>query len=363
MKITAHRFVAAGALFGLAALLSAAFRTHAEDIKVVRTMVSISNARFGNYWPTPTAKEPVYNTWSWLPRASFYLKGTMPPGAQVSIAYMLPDGKPWLTVPLVANKVGESDYYACGHDYSSQEAGKPAKTIVGTFPFKITLKDPLAGSNTVLYTGKYTVGKFHKGNALPAFKNQFEYYVDQDWRLPIAFVAPDYSDSYRDNPALQVKLYLKGEVDQERLEGVLMYDGKVIASKELRGSGTYSKFMLTTTGMDKGDPLWRLWNFSFGGVRLTVPEYNRMDTYWYLSEHPGEYELKVLRDGTLARSVKFTVAEGGKFVDNGMGEQANDEANAIVPAKIVGATDGKWDAKAWKEEAFYGNPLTGFEAP
>ena len=334
---------------------------HADDIKVVRTMVSITTARFGNYWSSPTAKEPTYNMWSWLPRSSFYLLGAMPPGGQVSIAFTSSDGSPWLTVPLVANKVGESKYYYCANDYSTQESGKPAKTLTGTFGFKIMLKNPLNGTNSALYTGKYTVGKFHKGPDVPVNKNQFEYYVDQDWRLPIAFLSADYSGSSSDNPTAQIKLYMKGQPKIEELEGVLYFDGKMIASKEMRGGSAYSKFKLTTAGLDKGDPEWELWNFSFGLVRMFATEFNKNAETWYLSEHPGKYELKVLRAGTLARTVKFTVGDKAKFEDGGLGAAAGDEANAIVPAKILGATDGKWDPLAWKTGAFYGNPLTGFD--
>ena len=32
----------------------------------------------------------------------------------------------------------------------------------------------------------------------------------------------------------------------------------------------------------------------------------------------------------------------------------------IVPVTIVGDQDGPWDRAAWKTDAFYGNPLTGF---
>ncbi|RYG65463.1 hypothetical protein EON80_17305 [bacterium] len=354
------RSIYTAGLLGLAAFLSTSDRAHAEDIKVVRTMVSISNARFGNYYANPAAKTPAYNTWCWLPRSTFYLKGDMPPGASVSIEYGLPDGKPWLTVPTPPSKVGESNFYACGNEYSTQEAGKRAKTIVGTFPFKIRLKSPLEGTNKVLYSGKYTVTKFHKGNALPAFKNQFEYVVDQDWRMGIAYVAENYSHSYSDNPSLQIKLYLKGQVDKERLEGVLFHEGKIIASKELRGSGFYSNFILTTTGMDTNDPLWSLYTFELGGVRMRVPEFNKMESFWYLSEHPGEYEFKVLRNGQVSRSVKFKIGANGVIDDGGKGKSVNDDYSFLFPAKVLGTTDGKWNALAIKNNAFYGNPITGF---
>jgi hypothetical protein len=35
----------------------------------------------------------------------------------------------------------------------------------------------------------------------------------------------------------------------------------------------------------------------------------------------------------------------------------------IIPVAVVGTLDGPWNKLAWKTEAFYGNPLTGFTAP
>ncbi|RYG27484.1 hypothetical protein EON81_30065, partial [bacterium] len=55
---------ALASVVGASGVAYAALRPQ-EDLKIVRTMVSISNARFGNYWPNPAAKEPNYNTWSW----------------------------------------------------------------------------------------------------------------------------------------------------------------------------------------------------------------------------------------------------------------------------------------------------------
>ncbi len=34
----------------------------------------------------------------------------------------------------------------------------------------------------------------------------------------------------------------------------------------------------------------------------------------------------------------------------------------VVPVKVIGTAD-KWNATAWKTDGFYGNPLTGFNAP
>ena len=33
------------------------------------------------------------------------------------------------------------------------------------------------------------------------------------------------------------------------------------------------------------------------------------------------------------------------------------------PAQVIGDLDGQWDRNAYKTDAFFGNPLSGFVAP
>ena len=85
---------------------------------------------------------------------------------------------------------------------------------------------------------------------------------------------------------------------------------------------------------------------------------------FFLAANPGEYEVKVLREGDLARSAKFTVGPDGRLVDNGITQKNSLGGLAMVlPVKVLGSGDGQWDANAWKTDAFYGNPLTGFAVP
>jgi hypothetical protein len=59
----------------------------------------------------------------------------------------------------------------------------------GPVDFKINLRNELEGKNATLLSGKFKVEKFHEGVVdLPKFKNNFVYYVNYDWVLPIAYV-------------------------------------------------------------------------------------------------------------------------------------------------------------------------------
>jgi hypothetical protein len=72
----------------------------------------------------------------------------------------------------------------------------------------------------------------------------------------------------------------------------------------------------------------------------------------------------VLRNDKLSRSIKFIV-ENGKIKDNGIGtaNRLGTGTSVIVPVSILDDQDGPWDRNAWKTDAFYGHPLTGFIWP
>ncbi len=72
----------------------------------------------------------------------------------------------------------------------------------------------------------------------------------------------------------------------------------------------------------------------------------------------------MLCGGALCRETKFSIGPDGKFVDNDIVAANKINSTAILyPVKVVGSGDGQWQPLAWKTDAFYGNPLTGFTAP
>jgi len=117
-----------------------------------------------------------------------------------------------------------------------------------------------------------------------------------------------------------------------------------------------------------GDPQgrWGLWSFSFPKVRgfNNGTDAARYPDVFFLDKNPGDYEIKILRQQKLARSASFSVGADGRIVDNGIAKQNKlGGIRMILPMKIIGDQDGTWDHNAYKTEAFFGNPLTGFTAP
>ena len=63
-----------------------------------------------------------------------------------------------------------------------------------------------------------------------------------------------------------------------------------------------------------------------------------------------------------AGSIKVKPAESTDYVLTAQSATGQVQKGVVVPVKVIGEQDGMWNKLAWKTEAFYGNPLTGFTA-
>ncbi len=324
---------------------------------LLKYSIQVTAGRLVRYWKAPDED----NYWSWLPRVNFMVLGPSMTGTVYSIDFTNPDGSPWYSVDCVSEPVAAGNWGVVGTPVVTTHIDKRTTLTTGVFGFKIRMKNEVMGTTANLYSGKFKVNKFHVGNNLPAFKNQFEYYVDQDWRLPIGFLWLTPQDPK--NPAPVATMWFRGESDVTKLAAYRFYNGKQIASTKEQSGSAASDLSLLTSGNDK-DPRWERWNFRWNNVRAFNTDENNKSPFFLLSSNPGEYEVKVLRDGDLARSMKFAIGSDGMFVDSGAAKQNNlGWLGLLLPVKVIGNSDGTWDANAWKTEAFYGNPLTGFSLP
>ena len=111
------------------------------------------------------------------------------------------------------------------------------------------------------------------------------------------------------------------------------------------------------------DLTWSRCTFIFAKVAKSLKQEsaNNYDSMFFLDKHPGDYELKVLRDGKLARSAKFTIGADGALVDNGLAA-ANKMGKGVTLLPVTDdlSQDGKASTVNYKAQAFYGNPLVGF---
>ena len=327
---------------------------------ILKASLTVRANRLLRYWKAPDAD----NYWSWMPELSFVVVGPVSTGSAFVIDFTNEAGAPWYSVECETPSIDATRWQIISTPAITTHIDKRTTLATGVFGFTIRLKNELSGANEKVMSGKYRVTKFHIGNNLPAFKNQFEYVVDQDWNLPIGYL---YFNMPADRlmPPLVVSMWFRGELNNSMLAAYLFYNGKQIAStKEQMGSADYDAAIFANS---HEGARWKRWKFSWGQVRgwnAGTSSANNISQLFFLAANPGEYEVKVLRDGDLARSAKFTIGPDGRLVDNGITQKNNLGGLAmILPVKVLGVGDGEWDASAWKTDAFYGNPLSGFMAP
>jgi hypothetical protein len=336
-------------------------RIYQSGPTLLKASIIVRANRLVRHWKAPEAD----NYWSWLPEVSFYVVGPVNTGSAFVIDFTNESGAPWFSVECATNSVEAGAWQKITTPAITTHIDKRTTLATGTFGFKIRLKNELSSTNAEIFNGKFKVTKFHVGNNLPAFKNQFEYVVDQDWNLPIGYLFFD-TVSDQNMPPVTVSIWFRGELDNSKIAAYLFHNGKQIGStKEQSGSARYDSAVFANN--HEGNTRWERWTFSWGLVRgwnSDTSSANNTSAIFFLNRNPGEYEVKVLRDGALARSTKFTVGPDGKLVDNGLTQKNNLGGYAmILPVKVIGSGDGQWDAGAWKTDAFYGNPLSGFAAP
>jgi hypothetical protein len=313
-----------------------------------------------------------YDVWSWVPRIEFRVNGPIASGSQLYVEYTVPGGAPVkFDCPTEETQKGRWWKTSCGGRGIPEDK---STTYTGPVSFAIRMRNELSGgADATLFTGKAKVAKVRSNETGPKFANHFVYYVDHDWNLPIGYVYLT-ADELKgwDRPDFHVSFWVRGEA--VNFKPHLFHQGKEVGKKTFEGeevgraSCESDVDNNTTHFVAESVPQKAKWS----RVRCSFPNVKGWDksgeTYGLfgpphlIGANPGEYELKVLWNNRLARSVKFTVAADGKF-DNGIAS-ANKLGSdrVIVPVQIIGDQDGAWDRAAWKTDAFYGNPLTGFTA-
>jgi hypothetical protein len=316
-----------------------------------------------------------YDVWSWVPKMKFRYWGPVPSGSQLYVVFQQPGGSaPWLTFDCETTET-QKNYW-----HETECGGRPVEdksiTAVGPVGFAIKMRNELAGTDMTIFNGRMKVAKTLSNEHGPKAANKFVYYVDHDWNLPIGYIfyTPDsvYNWEY---PSFNVAFWVRGEAT--RFEPHLFYQGKEIGRAFMDGiqvgkAGCNAVVDNTTTHfVNEGMPQKAKWS-RVECIFHMVKRWDKTDggkgqsntnEMFKMAANPGEYEFKLLWNNKLARSIKFTVGPDGRL-DNGIAS-ANKLGidRAVVPVQIIGDQDGVWDRAAWKTDAFYGNPLTGFAPP
>jgi len=314
-----------------------------------------------------------FDMWSWTPKIEFTVNGPIESGSQLFVEYTVPGAAPVkFDCETQATQKGYWWKTSCG-GRDIPEAKHT--TYTGPVSFAIRMRNELAGTDGTLFNGKTKVLKTRSNETGPKFVNHFVYYMDHDWNLPIGYVfyTPDsvYGWEY---PTFNLAFWVRGEA--VRFDPHLFYKGQEIGRAFMGGmqvgKASCGSVLDNSTTHFVNDSLpqkakWSRVECSFPMVKRWDKTNNgqgqsNTNEMFKMAANSGDYEFKLLWNNKLARSIKFTVSPDGKL-ENGIGvtnKLGNDRV--IVPVQIIGDQDGAWDKTAWKTDAFYGNPLTGFTA-
>ncbi len=313
-----------------------------------------------------------YDVWSWVPRIEFRVNGPIPSGSQLYVEFTQPGAGTWVKFDCRTEE-REKGYWwktSCGGRDIPEDKGS---TYTGPVSFAIKMRNELAGTDATLFNGRTKVEKVLSSQHGPKAAGNFVYFVNHDWNLPIGYVYLTANDLKGwERPNFHVAFWVRG--DAYNFKPHLFLQGKEVGKKSLEGrevgkasceseveNGTTHSVADTVPQKAK----WARVRCSFPNVNgwdKTGADYSLFGPPHLFSANPGEYELKVLWNNKLARSIKFTVGPDGKLDDRITSANKLGSDRAIVPVQIIGDQDGQWDRAAWKTDAFYGNPLTGFTA-
>jgi hypothetical protein len=267
----------------------------------------------------------------WVPIIQLPMSGRMSTGQEVHVAYKA-GGKPWFTekfrpadaTALLRDRNGVNLLYRFRSGRNQEHLARHT----GRIDFEVSFVDPLAGGNRKVGAGHFVVG----GGA-----NDIDFYVSYDWATEVMWV--DFMG--RGNPALDYPglvvqgIFLQPTERSETMSLHLFHKGKEIASADRFGNDftTSARNSKTRQGYGAIGAAWSLPN---------VVAYDRRPEkggFFVLSENPGEYTLKVLRNGELAREANFTIKPDG-IIDRSLNVAANlPHGFTVLRAKVHGQQD------------------------
>ncbi|MBC7898611.1 MAG: hypothetical protein H7070_01035 [Saprospiraceae bacterium] len=328
------------------------------DPQLVTDSIYIQAETRDEYWKMPRQK---YS--SWLPKVRFGLfydwKLTLPH----LVEYFNSDGSLWFSETIEGEMPGDNRVvpFKTGRGYVDKMWESKSTAATGIYGIKITNTK----SGKMIFQGKFKVGKFpreYKG------KNEVEFYVDHDWILPIGTVSFHHSNfSGQDigfNFPVEVSMWFKKNPGSDhQLEARLFYKGQQIAvTKRLEG---YEDRASEVGNLSADLHHWKRLQFQWSSENVNVDNggsYHKdnMPKSFFVDRNPGEYTVKVYDKAVQVREAKFTVGTDGRIVDGGYQKPGYlAYYKVIIPVTVIGTSE-KWNAAAWKTEAFYGNPMAGF---
>lgn len=306
------------------------------------------------YWKIPNDN---HNT-SWAPRINFDVFYGGSAKQRFKAEYFMPDGSPWYSEALeFRGNFDDRSGTSRVSSPSDSERDKRAIVVGGLFGIKITnIKD-----NSTLFQGKFKIVRYKPQYSDARYKNEVDYYVDYDWKLPIGIADIEWESAVA-TPV--IRMWFKGDLANDNLEARLFYNGKQIATTDDGGLVDHGEDHYADKRGDDKSLFWREFKFSWPYRAEFIPgeEVRNFTAYaktMYINQMPGEYVVKVYFNGEQVRETKFPIGSNGNYADNGIAKQNNlTTYKIILPVKVMGTLD-KWNPVNAKAMGFFGNPMQG----
>ena len=335
---------------------------------LLKNSIYVQAKTHNEYWKAPGQS----NYSSWVPMIRFSQFYNNDKRINYVVEYFNPDGSAWYNEKMEQSRSLDAERTVRFESPSPYNGILKTRSTVatGSHSFKIIDQD----TNEVLYQGKFKVGKF-KTSDRPQEKNKAEFFVDYDWLMPFAMIGFHHSPIFEvGGMPLEVSFWFKGPVEADQLEGRVFYKGQVVADS--KDGNQYGHRSDAASGYDERTTefappwapqnLWKRWLFQWNNLRFDNNGGFNRDNYpkaHYADKNPGEYTIKIYRHGAQVRELSFTIGPDGRYSVPAYSDQIFMPYHRIILATKVIGTDEKWNATAWKTEAFFGNPLSGFNAP
>jgi hypothetical protein len=338
------------------------FETLPASPVLLRHTVYLQTEMTRTFWKLP--KESDYT--SWVPKMRFSIYYDWKKPVNYTAEYYNPDGSLWFSEDLESGNRDNERIVSFQSNRENMARMLETKAGIGTGLYGFKLINTETKEN--VFQGKFKVAKFLRPYS-ERTPNRFAFFVEHDWTLPTAYVGFHFSHFIYQNEnvggfPVVVSAWLKGDVQDDQLEARLFYKGQQIAVRQF--GRTDGRFWAERTSefsaIAPDPPVWKLWKFEWENVLFdNGGSFNRESfrNAFFADKNPGEYIVKINRNGAPLREIKFTVMPDGSLDDGGLSKQIFLPYHTIiVPAKVLG-TNEKWNPAAWKTESFYGNPLTG----
>ncbi len=179
-------------------------------------------------------------------------------------------------------------------------------------------------------------------------------------RIAEGYLRDQLADRYTDSTYLNLKIRTKNDESKgyRRYDAICFHEGQRIGSRAVSGSSSDNVNYWTFKSKDKQRVKWNDRVFRLNHLRVRHANNrgkpNNNSNWWYLDEHPGSYECKIVADGELRGVARFEVKDGHVLPHACTAQLNAPDHVTLVAFEDKGMSDLPVDRKQQKR-IFYGS--------